>query len=345
MKLAVYGVGAIGGVVGAGLTAAGEDVLLVDVVAEHVEAMNRSGLRIRSAEGEQRVAVRAVLPDAVSGTFDLVILAVKTQHTTAALESLAPHLGSEAAVVSLQNGLNEEAIARRIGAARTIGCMVDFSADYLEPGVIALGRRSDLYVGELDGRMTARLEDVRRRLDRAMPTRATTNVLGYVWSKLCKGSLDVTTALVDATIAEVRGHTPTQRALVEVVREGVRVAQAEGIRLEPFDHFDPAAFADVSPAGLAGASRVLDEMAAAAAGDRKVRTGYWRDIVVRKRRSEIFAITGEIVRRGERLGIPTPVNRRQLELFEEIEAGRRPMGWANLDALLRAVPAATSANP
>jgi 2-dehydropantoate 2-reductase len=229
--------------------------------------------------------------------------------------------------------------------ARTIGCMVDFSADYLEPGVIALGRRSALYVGELDGRMTAHLEDVRRRLDRAMPAHATPNVMGYVWSKPCKGSLDVTTALVDATIAEVRGHRPTQRALVEVVREGVRVARAEGIRLEPFDHFDPAAFADASPAGLPAAQRILDKLAVAAAGDRKVRTGYWRDIVVRKRKSEIFAITGEIVRRGERLGIPTPVNRRQLELFAEIEAGHRPMGWANIDELVRAVPSTASASP
>jgi 2-dehydropantoate 2-reductase len=241
-------------------------------------------------------------------------------------------------VVSLQNGLNAPEIARRIGSSRTIGGRVDFSADYHEPGVIALGRRSDLYVGELDGRMTARLEEVHRLLGLAVPTRATANVKGYVWSKCCKGSMDVTTALVDATIGEVRGHKPTQRALVEVVREGVQVARAEGIRLEPFDHFAPAALVDVAPAGLTAAYQVLDEMARAAAGDRKVRTGYWRDSVVRKRQTEIFALTGDIVRRGERLGIPTPVNRRQLELFDEIEAGQRPMRWANLDELLGKVP-------
>src|SRR5438270_865503 len=103
MKLAVYGVGAIGGVVGAGLADAGEDVLLVDIVAEHVQAMNRSGLRIRSATGEQVVRVSAGLPDAVSGTFDLVFLAVKTQHTPAALQSIVPHLGPDSVVVSLQN--------------------------------------------------------------------------------------------------------------------------------------------------------------------------------------------------------------------------------------------------
>lgn len=338
MKLAVYGVGAIGGVVGAGLAAAGEDVVLVDVVPEHIAAMNRSGLVIRSASDEQRVPVRAALPEAISGAFDLVFLAVKTQHTQAALESIEPHLGLDSAVVSLQNGLNAPEIARRIGSSRTIGCMVDFSADYQEPGVIALGRKADLYLGELDGRLTARLLEVRRLLDLAVPTRTTDNVMGYVWSKLCKGSMDVTTALVDATIGQVRGHKPTQRALVEVVREGVLVARAEGIRLEPFDHFDPVAFVDVTPEGLTAAYRVLDAMAAAAAGDLKVRTGYWRDIVVRKRKTEIFALTGEIVRRGERLGIPTPVNRRQLELFDEIEAGRRPMSWANLDELLGNIP-------
>jgi 2-dehydropantoate 2-reductase len=192
--------------------------------------------------------------------------------------------------------------------------------------------------------MSGRLEEVRRALDLAVPARATPNVMGYVWAKLCKGSLDVTTALVDATIGEVRGHKPTQRALVEVVREGARVARAAGIRLEPFDQFDPAAFVDATPTGLAAAYRVLDAMAEEAARDLKVRTGYWRDIVVRKRPSEIFAITGEIVRQGEELRIPTPVNRRQLDLFAEIEAGRRPMAWANLDELLRAVPVASSAS-
>jgi 2-dehydropantoate 2-reductase len=338
VKLAVYGVGAIGGTIGAGLAAAGEDLVLVDVVPEHVAAMNHAGLRIRSASGEQQVSVRAALPDEVSGTFDVIFLAVKTQHTAAALDALAPHLGPDSAVVSLQNGINEPEIAGRIGAARTIGCMVDFSADYLEPGVILLGHQADVYVGELDGRLTARVQEIGRRLNRAMPTRVTDNVMGYVWSKLCKGSLDVTTALVDATIGEVRGHQATQRALVEVVREGVLVARAEGIRLEPFGYFDPSEFADVTPAGLAAAYRVLDEMAAAAANDLKVRTGYWRDIVVRKRKSEIFAITGEIVRRGERLGVPTPVNRRQLDLMDEIEAGRRSMSWANLDELLQAIP-------
>src|SRR6266568_4290272 len=93
---------------------------------------------------------------------------------------------------------------RRIGANRTLGAMVDFSADYEAPGLLVRGREGGLYVGELDAQMTARVEVARELMSYSTPTRATCNVMGYVWSKLCKGTMDATTALVDADIGEVR---------------------------------------------------------------------------------------------------------------------------------------------
>ena len=335
MKSAVWGSGAIGGVVGAGLAAGGEDVLLVDIVAEHVDTMNQRGLLIKSAAGEQRVPVRAALPNQVSGTFDLVLLAVKSQYTDVALDAILPHLTPESAVVSLQNGVNESHIARRVGLNRTIGCLVDFSADYHAPGEILRGRAGNLFIGELDGRMPPRLEEIRRVLALSTRTHLCANVMGYVWAKMCKGTIDITTALVDADADAVRGNKATFPVRIELVREAIRVAEADGVRVEAFDHFDPAPFADTSPGGFAAACAVLEEMArGATVNNLKVRTGYWRDIVVRKRKTEIDHITGEIVRRGERLGIPTPVNALQLRMFEEIEAGRRPMRWENLEELM-----------
>jgi ketopantoate reductase len=125
---------------------------------------------------------------------------------------------------------------------------------------------------------------------------------------------------------------------IQLVRETIQVAAAEGVRVASFAHFDPEPFLDPSPAGVAAASAVLDELARGQAkNNTKVRTGYWRDIVVRKRKTEIDHITGEIVRRGERHGIPTPLNRLQLQMFEEIEAGVRPMQWENLEALKAAL--------
>jgi 2-dehydropantoate 2-reductase len=285
------------------------------------------------------------LPADVRGPFDVVFLAVKSQHTDAALDVVAGLIGPTSAVVSLQNGINEPGIAARIGRDRTIGAMVDFSADYEEPGRIIRGRRGNVFVGELDGSMTARLERIRQALDHAVPAHATDNIMGFVWAKVVKGSLDGTTALVDASIGDVRGSVTYRRALVEVIREGVLVARAEGVKVEAFDHFNPEPFVDTSPAGLEASYAVLAEMARGAVGDLKVRTGYWRDIVVRRRKTEIEYITGEIVRRGEKHGVPTPVNRRQLELFEDIEAGRRPMTWENLAELLNAIGQSATPDP
>src|SRR4051812_8048993 len=127
MKIAVWGCGAIGGVVAAGIAAAGEGVLLGDIVLEHIDAINQRGLLVKFGTGEQRVTARAALPEQVAGTFDLVFLAVKSQYRDAAIEMIEPHLTPQSAVVSLQNGVNEPHIATRIGAERTIGCLVDVS--------------------------------------------------------------------------------------------------------------------------------------------------------------------------------------------------------------------------
>lgn len=334
MRCAIWGSGAIGGVVGAGMAAAGEDVLLVDIVPEHIEAMNARGLRIKAAGGEQCTPVRAALRDQVSGTFDLVFLAVKSQFTLPALEAIAPHLRADSAVVSLQNGVNEPHIAGRIGRDRTIGCLVDFSADYLGPGVITRGRAGKLFVGELDDRETARIRAVRELLAHSVDTRICPNIMGHVWAKMCKATVDATTALVDANALEVRFMQAYHPVRIALLAEAIRVAAADGVQVAAFSHFDPAPFLDPSPAGVAAAFVVLDDMARGQAeGNTKVRTGYWRDIVVRKRRTEIDYVTGEIVRRGERLGVPTPINRLQWQMFDEIENGQRAMSWDNLEQL------------
>ena len=199
-------------------------------------------------------------------------------------------------------------------------------------------RAGNLFVGELDGRMTARLEEIRRLLDLSARSHACANIMGFVWAKICKGTLDATTALVDANALEVRAVQAYHPVRAALVREGIEVAAADGVKVEPFAHFDPVPFMDRSPDGLAAASLVLDEMARGQAeNNTKVRTGYWRDIVVRKRKTEIDYVTGEIVRRGALHGIPTPLNALQLRMFEEIESGRRAMSWENLDQLKAAL--------
>src|SRR4051812_1330382 len=335
MRIAVWGSGAIGGVVGAGMASAGEDVLMVDVNPEHVGGMNERGLNVKYGTTEERVPVRAALPAQVTGTFDLVFLAVKSQYREDALTQILPHLTPQSAVVSLQNGVNEPHIAKRIGAGRTIGCLVDFSSDCTGPGEILRGRAGNLFVGELDDRMMPRLEEVRRLLSLSVPAHTRTNIMGCVWAKICKGTLDANTALVDTNALELRADRTYHPIRIQLMREGILAAAADGVKVEGFAHFNPAPFLDPSPAGVKAAFAVLDAMARDQAhNNTRVRTGYWRDIVVRKRKTELEYVTGEIIRTGARHGAPTPLCSLQMKMFDEIESGRRALRWENLEELM-----------
>ena len=211
MRFVIVGAGAIGGTMGAHLARAGHDVLFVDSVPEHVAAMTRDGLEIEGRL-QVRVKVPAVTPDALAGALagrapEAVLLAVKALHTAEALEPVVPLLGPESYVVSMQNGLNERVIAARIGAARTIGAFVNFGADYQAPGRVEYSGAGALYLGELDGRMTPRLQALGDALRSAfLPnTTRTDNILGYLWGKHGYASQLFATATVDATMADVLG--------------------------------------------------------------------------------------------------------------------------------------------
>jgi 2-dehydropantoate 2-reductase len=333
MTITVYGAGAIGGVTGAALTRAGHEVLLVDAAAEHVAAMNANGLTIETPQGAWTARVRAVAPEGLGGDLSLVLLSVKSQHTGAALDVLAPRLAPTGAIVSLQNGLNEESIAERVGAARTIGCLVNWAADWLAPGRIQHGGSGAFVVGELDGSSSGRVKDLAGLLGAVTETRVTDNILGYKWAKHVYAALLVATALVDAHVYEVVERSPAvQRMLVALVAEGMAVAAALGVRLEAFDEFDPALYR----AAAGDDDAVRRAMAAVARHYRasaKTKTGIWRDLAVRKRKTEVPALLGATLAKAERLGLPMARTRRLVALVEELETGRRAMDWANLDEL------------
>jgi 2-dehydropantoate 2-reductase len=168
--IVVWGAGAIGGCIGAALARTGREVLLVDRAEEHVQAINRAGLKITGPIESYSVRVRATTPEQVAGAYETVLLCVKGQDTEAATRALKPHLAAEGAVVSVQNGLNERIIAGIVGAERTIGCFVNFGADYQSPGVVMYGGGGAVVVGELDGRRTPRIERIHRCSGCSMPT-------------------------------------------------------------------------------------------------------------------------------------------------------------------------------
>jgi 2-dehydropantoate 2-reductase len=337
MKLLVWGAGAIGGTLGAHLARAGHDVTFVDRAPEHVDAINRSGLRIEGPIVEFIARAPACTPDQLRGEFEHVVLAVKAQDTDGATRELAPHLAPSGYVVSAQNGLNELVIKTIVGEARTIGCFVNFGADYLEPGVIQYAGRGAVVLGEIDGRVTPRVEELHRAFldfdDRAI---VTPNIWGYLWGKLGYGAQLFATALTNDSIADALADPRYRDLYVEIAREVMRVARARGITPEGFNGFDPHAFAPNADRDIA--DRSLDDMVAHNRKSAKTHSGIWRDIAVRKRRTETDAQLGPIVTLGAEAGVPTPIVSRLIALMHEVEDGRRAQSHQTLDLLKASLP-------
>ncbi|PYN48767.1 MAG: 2-dehydropantoate 2-reductase [Candidatus Rokuibacteriota bacterium] len=337
MTITIYGAGAIGGVTGAALARAGHDVVLVDRAEDHVAAMNAHGLTIESREGSVTVPVRAITPGALGHGLGLVLLAVKSQDTSGALEVLTPRLAADGAIVSLQNGLNEELIAEKIGAPRTVGCLVNWAADWVAPGRILHGGHGALVLGELDGRMSDRVQGLAKLLAVVAPTEVTDNVLGYTWAKHVYGALLVATAVVDAHVYEVVERSPAvQQMLVALVVENMRAAEAAGIRLEPFDEYAPADYRAAARGDLAARQRAMEIIARHYRQHTKTKTGIWRDLVVRRRKTEVGALLGATVAKARMLGLDMPLTERLIAMIEDLERGRRVMSWDNIDELVAA---------
>ncbi|HEX9369960.1 MAG TPA: ketopantoate reductase family protein [Roseiflexaceae bacterium] len=331
MRYTVFGAGAIGGTVGAYLARAGLDVLFVDQDADHVRAMRERGLTIRGFDDTFTVPVQATDPDALPERLETVLLAVKAPATEAAVRSFAARLAPDGVVVSLQNGLNELQIAALVGAERTIGAFVNFSADYLEPGLIHFGGRGAFYIGELDGQITPRLRDLQGALGHWGRVELTDNIWGFLWGKQAYGAMLFATALTNDSMADaIDAHRPLMLALASEV---LRVASARGVEAMGFDGFEPDAIGSGNAAAIDAS---CDRLIGIRRGDQKTHSGVWRDLAVRKRRTEVDAHFLPVVAEAERHQLTTPLLRRLIALIHEIEDGQRSLDRANLDELAAA---------
>lgn len=331
MTVTIYGAGAIGGTVGAYLAHQEIPVLLVDRDAEHVAAMNKRGLTVQREDGSFTVPVCAVEPDALAEPLDLVLLAVKAQHTDAALDVIAPLLTPTSTVVSLQNGLCERAIAARIGAERTVGCLVNFSADYIEPGTIFFGGPGAIELGELDGVYRERLGTIRDLLAGVGDVMVTDNLWGYIWGKMGYANMLFATATTDETMADIIDRY--RPLMVELATEIYEVAAREGVTPEPFDDVEPGLYYPREQRDWQAINRSLDALVARRHRDRKTHSGIWRDLAVRHRPTEVDYQIGLAAEIGRGYGLPMPLTRALVGTIHELESGRRERSLTNVDEL------------
>lgn len=325
---------------------AGEDVLFVDTNRDHVLAIRRNGIRVDGVYGPmsigpQRASTPGELTEPLKG---LIFLACKSQATESAVRGLIPHLSTDACIVSLQNGFNEPLIGQLVGMDRVVGALPDYGAAYLEPGFLEAVNEGPVYVGELDGRSSARATEAYRLLGLG-PNRSilSGDIVGRLWTKQVYFSQILVESLVDGPIWEVLGDRRVQLVSGAVVREAIAVADTAGVRLQSDDLFDPASFrittVDDTRRLLEQYDRVVSHLASHQSGGlsptgyRYVKTGsgvQW-DILYRKRKSEAAHLS--ICRQARELNVPVPLNERLLSMIDEIEESHRLVGWHNIDEL------------
>lgn len=304
MKVAVLGGGgAMGGVFGAHLAQAGNDVTLIDVSQAALDAINSRGLCIADKEGNARtVEVRATSHPSDVGPVDLIINFVKCYHTEAAIRSVEPMLSDDTAVLSLQNGWgNAPRIAKIVGEERVLVGVSYHSATLLEPGKVLHAGKGKTFIGELSGEATERSTEIAKAFESAgLDISVSNSVMEEIWSKLALNVCTLpTAALLRFEAQQLIEHDGTLELMRALLHEVIAVAQAQDIALD-YDERWQAITGLLERAIAAKASMLQD--------------------VERSRRTEIDVINGAVVEAGRRLDIPTPHNDTMVWLVKSLEA-------------------------
>jgi 2-dehydropantoate 2-reductase len=284
MKIAVMGAGAVGSYYGGLLARAGHEVMLVGRAA-HVDAVRHTGLRLQTTRFDQTLPLGASTDPQAVAEADWVLVCVKAGDTDVTARAIAPHLRDGALVLSLQNGIdNAERLQTLLPRQRVLPVLVYAAVELTGPGHVRHHGRGDLVIGagpDSDA-ITALFTGAE------VPVQIRPDLRAALWSKLvvncAYNALSAISRLPYGRMIQGPGIEATMR---EAVAECLAVARADGIEL-PADSWERVrALADAMPTQHSSTAQDL----------------------ARGRRSEIDQLNGHVVRRGDALGVPVPVNR------------------------------------
>jgi 2-dehydropantoate 2-reductase len=328
----IWGTGTMGGIIAAFWARHGLSVTCVDSNQDHVDAIAANGLKIIGPIEEFTQPLDIIHPDQVEGELKKVYLATKSLHTPQAIRQIEPFLASDGYVVSWQNGLNENEMESVVGKERTIGAFLNFSGDILEPGVINFGGWGATVVGELDGILTRRIQELHENMKIFNKDAVLThNIFGYLWSKIGYGAMLFAEATSMRGITEMFEIEKWHPLLIEIGREIVQVAMAQKIKLLPFNGFEPYSYS--TEASYEDGVKSLLALAEHNRPHTKTHSGVWRDLAVNKRKTEVDMIMGAVLPIAREYGIAIPFCTRIIETIHNIESGNDVQGDHHLDQM------------
>jgi 2-dehydropantoate 2-reductase len=304
-SIAVVGAGAVGGFFGAMLARAGHRVTLIGRAA-HVEAIRRNGLQLDMAGRVEAVRTDASTElDAVRGA-DLVLFCVKSTDTESVARQLAPQLGPQTVVLSLQNGVeNASAIARQVRRI-VVPAVVYVATAMPVAGLVKHFGRGDLVIGPLKAALADAQADMLQALvdlfaSAQVPVRVSPDVMAELWSKLMVNcAYNAISGLAQQPYGRFAAVAAVRELQQAVVHEVVALARAEGVALP-----------------LAASLEAMERIALAMPAQHSSTA----QDMARRKPSEIDHLNGFVARRGRELGVPTPANQALHALVKLVEAG------------------------
>jgi 2-dehydropantoate 2-reductase len=303
VRVLVLGAGAVGGYFGARFAEGGHDVTLV-ARGENLAALQRDGLVLQLPDGTRRLPdVRAVGDPALAPPPELVLVCVKSYDTPAAGRALRPVIARDTIVLSLQNGVENEAVlAEVLGLPPLLVGLTFIGVELVAPGTVQYTGRGEILFGEPDAVESARATRLAEALDAArVPFQLRRDVLMVAWEKLAwNAGFNAVTTLTGRTVGEALSHPASRDLVVATMGETDAVATALGIGVRR-DRL----------------ARVLAESAAEMPG---FATSMLQDLR-RGRRLEHDALNGAVVRAAGRAGIAAPLNRTLLALLAALDRG------------------------
>jgi len=334
MRIALLGAGSIGTIIGALIAEGGEDIVLVDSYAEQVDMLNSYGLRI-TGHLDRSIPVKAIMPEEMTGKYDLVISTTKQTALAESLKSVLEHIHAETAVLTLQNGIPEDISKAIVGEKRVMGGGVEFGATMREPGVTEL--TSDLSslgitFGQLDGGMSERTRSVQTVFSHLGQSRITTNLLGVRYSKLTDNStFSGMSAMLGCKFKKILDSQRAMKCIAYLGREAACVINKLGVYpekifglqplLENVDFKSKKELNSVIENYWVPLYRPFQDLKASMLQD--LEKGY---------RCEIDAINGKFVEMGREVGVDVPCMRTVVDIVTKLQDGEIALkdAWDNL---------------
>jgi 2-dehydropantoate 2-reductase len=338
MRILLEGIGGVGGVIAGELIRAGIQPALVTGNTTIADAINQYGLRVTTPRDGFSVHARAfaALDQAADeGPFDVALLSMKANGVVDAAAATAPLLTANGFLVTCQNGIVEDAVSREVGAERVVAAIIGWGATMHGPGVYERTGPGKNHLGEIDGRVTPRVQRLADLLEPSAPTVVSENIRGALWAKLgINCTITSGGALTGQALGAMLRHRAVRSAFLGIYREVMDTARALGVQPERIAA-DPWLL--YLPRDAGAVTRRAKDLLMRAIGLRyqRVRSSSLQSLE-RGRPTEVAFLNGYVVEQARTAGVEVPLNAAVTRMITEIERGQRHIDLTNMDELLAA---------